>query len=191
MRRLHLKSMLQNYEQTLCNKEFHYELNGKIKINLTFYIEDFCHLVGLQHVYGKDKRYLGSSGYHLIMNDVVTIDSIMKHNEKGFNFIKSKLEHFDSMRQLLSNGKVVKFSADRVNPKTIIAADFLIYHDGKEVLLHLFMRRESDKTDNFAPVSFIVISVKDKNMNQYISRQEKKTVTNFQVVENRTDGVCQ
>ena len=40
-----------------CHKIFKYELNNKINIEVIFYIEGLCHLLGIQHVYDNDKRY--------------------------------------------------------------------------------------------------------------------------------------
>jgi len=183
MRKLDLKSILENYEQALCDKTFCYELNDKWKVNLAFYREDFCHLAGLQHVYKKSKRYLGANGYRLIVEGKVTINALKAHNEKGFNYIKGKLGFFDSIYELLINGKAIKFYADRANPRTIISADFIIYHENKEVLLHLFMRRENEKSNQYAPTSFIVKSPNDPNYHQYIKGQENKTITKFTIVE--------
>jgi len=184
MGKLNLKSILSTYERTLCDKTFTYELNGKWNINLIFYREHFCHLAGLQYVYGRDKRFLGANGYRRIAENKLTIDSIRNHNEKGFNYIKGKLEFFDKIYDLLINGSAIKFYADRAKPHTIIVADFLFYHKDKEMLLHLFMRRENEKTEQFAPVSFIVKSPNDKSYQQYIMGQERKTITKFEVLDN-------
>ena len=80
-----LKSILKNYEQELCDKVFKYELNNKFLIDLVFLKENFCHLLGLQHLYKNDNRYLGISGYQLIVNEEITIKSMKNHNEKGYN----------------------------------------------------------------------------------------------------------
>ena len=183
MSKFTLKSILQDYEQDLCGKTFFYELNNKWEVNLVFHKEDFCHLIGLQHVYGKDKRYLGTSGYRSIVDEKITVSSLMKHNKKGFNYIKKRLEYFSKIYELLTTGDVVKFYADRVRPRTTVVADFLVKDGRKEVMLHLFMRRESGS--QFSPVSFIVKSQKDKYPNQYIAGQEHKTITTFSVVENK------
>jgi len=185
MDKLNLKTILNNYELALCDKTFSYELNGKWNINLIFYREHFCHLAGLQYVYNRDKRYLGANGYRLIAEDKLTIDSIRKHNEKGFNYIKGKLEFFDKIYDLLISGSAIKFYADRAKPRTIIVADFLFYHNNKEMLLHLFIRKENERSEQFAPVSFIVKSPNDKNYQQYIMEQENKTITKFEILDNK------
>jgi len=183
MGNLVLKSILQNYEQQLCDKMFKYELNNKWLINLVFLRENFCHLIGLQHVYGKDKRYLGMSGYKLIVDEKVTIASMKNHNEKGYNYIKDKILFFDKIYELLVNGDAIKFYIDRVKPYTEIVADFLIHYKNKEVRLHLFMRKEDEKTNKFAPVSFVVKSLDDKYNNQFIVGQEYKNITKFEILD--------
>jgi hypothetical protein len=60
---LNLKSVLNDYKEKLCNKIFRYELNGKLFVNVRFYVESFCHLAGLHYVYENDKRYLGAKHY--------------------------------------------------------------------------------------------------------------------------------
>ena len=37
---------------------FKYKLNGKIDVAIIFYRENLCHLLGLQHIYGKIKNIL-------------------------------------------------------------------------------------------------------------------------------------
>jgi len=54
-----LNEILDCYENRLCNRIFKYQLNNKIDIEIIFYVENFCHLLGLQHIYGKSKKYLG------------------------------------------------------------------------------------------------------------------------------------
>ena len=49
-----LDEILDVYEMQLCNRIFRYQLNNKIDIEIVFYVENLCHLLGLQHVYGKN-----------------------------------------------------------------------------------------------------------------------------------------
>ena len=83
MGKLNLKSMLQNYERTLCDKIFCYELNDRQNIKLIFYRENFCHLAGLHHVYDENKRYLGAKGYDLIVKEKLTIGALKNTTPKG------------------------------------------------------------------------------------------------------------
>ncbi|MCM1253956.1 MAG: PBECR4 domain-containing protein [Clostridium sp.] len=61
-----LDEILDDYENELCRRIFRYQLNDKINIEIMFYKENFCHLLGIQHIYGKNKRYLGINGYNEI-----------------------------------------------------------------------------------------------------------------------------
>ena len=100
MSQLSLKTILVNYEQLLCRKHFIYELDNEWSAKLAFYVEDFCHLIGLHHVYVGDKRFLGINGYNLIMSNALTINSLIQHNKKGYNYIKDKIFFFDSLVSL-------------------------------------------------------------------------------------------
>ena len=53
-----LNEILEVYESELCNRIYKYQLNNKIDIEIVFYIENFCHLLGLQHVYEKIRSIL-------------------------------------------------------------------------------------------------------------------------------------
>ena len=64
-----------------------------------------------------------------------------------------------------------------------IVADFVIYHNKKEYILHLFLRQENSKTNQYSPISFIVKSENDDNKEQYIVGQEYKKITDFKIIE--------
>lgn len=178
-----LKELLEYYEQNLCHKIFKYELNNKINIEVSFYIEELCHLLGIQHIYGNDKRYLGRRGYNLIKTEKLKRANLKKHNDAEYKKIKLKLQHFDEIEELLCSGTFLKFYQERVKPRTKIRADFLIYRDKKEYLLHLFLVKENNRTDEYTPISFIVKSVKDDNKEQYIKNQEYKKITAFEIIK--------
>lgn len=178
-----LNELLDIYETELCNRIFKYQLNNKINVEIVFYVENFCHLLGLQHVYGKSKKYLGINGYNKIRNSQLKRSDLKKHNKAEYNRIEIKLEHFDELSNMLKSGKFLKFYQYRTKPLSSIAADFVIYQDKKEYILHLFLRQENSKTNQYSPVSFIVKSANDKNREQYISGQEHKKITYFEVIE--------
>lgn len=89
------------------------------------------------------------------------------------------------MANMLKEGKFIKFYQYRTRPLSSIIANFVIYQDRKEYILHLFLRQESNNTRQYSPVSFIVKSKNDKNKEQYIIGQECKKITSFEVVELR------
>ena len=181
---LNLKSILNDYKEKLCNKIFRYELNGKLFVNVRFYVESFCHLAGLHYVYENDKRYLGAKGYTLITDRKITINCLKKHNEKGFNFIKSKLENFGNIYELLINGKMTSFDVRRMADYTEIIANLVIYRNNKELLLHLFLRKERNGSDEYTPVSFIIERGTEKKDSRYVARQKYITITKFELIEN-------
>ncbi|SFA96142.1 hypothetical protein SAMN05216587_104227 [Selenomonas ruminantium] len=45
-----LQDLQQYYEQTLCDKVFRYSLANGTLIDVIFYREAFCHLLGIQHI---------------------------------------------------------------------------------------------------------------------------------------------
>ena len=64
-----------------------------------------------------------------------------------------------------------------------IIADFVIFYNKKEYILHLFLRQENSKTNQYSPISFIVKSENDDNKEQYIVGQEYKKITDFKIIE--------
>lgn len=76
---------MENYETELCNRIFKYQLNNKIDVEIAFYVENFWHLLGLQHVYGKNKKYLGINGYNKIKDNQLKRNDLKKHNKAGIS----------------------------------------------------------------------------------------------------------
>ncbi len=182
-----LKQLLENYNKNLCNKVFKYTVFNKTKNNtdiliIRFYKENLCHLLGLQHVYNDSKKFLGESGYKLIYNQKVTVKSLKEHNKDGYNFIKIKLKHFDEIYDIIKNGKLIYFDKYKCHPRTYISADFMLIKDNTTYILHLFLRKETDNTDNYSPVSFIIHTNKDKHYHQYINKQTPKKILSFEEI---------
>ena len=61
-----LDKILERYEMDLYNRIFKYQLNNIVDVEIVFYKENFCHLLGLQHVYDRNKKYHGINGYNEI-----------------------------------------------------------------------------------------------------------------------------
>lgn len=112
------------------------------------------------------------------------MDSLKKHNRKKYDKIDLKLSHFDNIFELLTKGKMLKFYQYKCKPSTTIVADFIIYDDEKEYNLHLFLKKEKDNTNQYVPISFVVKSEKDKSYNQFITGQEYKKITYFEIINN-------
>lgn len=184
MPKVDLQELLTEYENNLCNKLFRYELSNNNKVEVIFYKEQFCHLLGLQYIYNHDKHYLGKNGYDKIKAGTITTDSLITHNKKQYNYIKDRLYYFNEISELMLSGQLIRFYQDRTNPKTQITAEYLIIKDNKTYTLHLFLRKEgiSESNDQYAPVSFIIKSEKDDKKRQYIDRQEFKTIISREVI---------
>lgn len=185
MDKIDLQKLLIEYENNLCNKLFKYELSNNRTVEVMFYKEQFCHLLGLQYIYNNDKHYLGSNGYDKVKNGTVTTDSLIAHNRKKYNYIKERLYYFNEIAELMYNGQLIRFYQDRANPKTQISAEYLIIKDNKSYTLHLFLRKENASEDNnqYAPISFVIKSENDSTRQQYINRQEFKTIVKKTIIE--------
>lgn len=185
MSKIDLQKLLIEYENSLCNKLFKYELSNNRTVEVVFYREQFCHLLGLQYVYDHDKHYLGESGYNKIKDGVITTDALISHNRKQYNYIKDRLFYFNEIFELMENGQLIRFYQDRAKPRTQITAEYLIIKDKKAYTLHLFLRKENISANNkqYAPVSFIIKSQKDDTKRQYIDRQEFKTIEKREIID--------
>lgn len=183
-----LAELLEAYEIDLCNKIFRYQLNHKIDIDIVFYLENFCHLLGIQHIYGKEKKYLGVNGYKRIKNREISRSDLKKHNKKEYNKLAIRLDHFDEIFEMLKAGQFIKFYQYRTVPYTTIVADFLIFQDNKEYILHLFLKQENQSTNQYSPISFVVKSCKDRNKEQFIKGQEYKKITSFEIIS-KLEGI--
>lgn len=175
-----LNELLKYYELNVCRFSYIYRLNDNIDLKINFYKENFCHLLGIQHIFKKDSRYLGIKGYNKIKNNELKISSLKRHNKLEYKKLEIKLKHFDEIHNMLESGKFLRFYQYRTNPQTKIVADFVIYKDNKSYILHLFLIKENNKSNEYAPVSFVVKSAKDKNPKQFIDNQEYKKVTYFE-----------
>ena len=152
---------------------------------MSFYEEQFCHLIGLQYVYNHDQHFLGAAGFRKIQNGDITTETVAAHNKKQYHYIKDRLTYFPELPDLMQNGQLIRFYPDRTNPETKITAEYLIKREHKTYILHLFLRKEttSKQSDLYAPVSFIVKSEKDKHKAQYYDGQEYKKVIKKEITE--------
>ncbi len=163
---LSLKLLLNDYTVNLCNRLFVLTLENEKEIKIRFFKESMCHLLGLQHVYDNDRKYLGAKGYEKIKNEEITIQSLKKHNKSQYNFIKNRLFHFNEIIEVLREGDLVKFSQEKVKRGTYITADFVLFKDKQKYLLHLFLIKELN-TEIYTPKSFFTLSETD-DKNTYI-----------------------
>ena len=176
MQNVNLQDLLKDYESNLCDKIFEYELANGQNVQVSFYREQLCHLLGLQYVFEKNRRFLGMDGFEKIKNNEMTIEKLKKHNKVKYEFIKERLSNFEKIKQLMHDGQLIKFYQDRAYPPTNIQADFIIFQKETAHIVHLFLRKEQKDKDVYAPVSFVIKSIDDKTPEQFIKNQEYKQI---------------
>lgn len=173
---------LQNYyTNVLCEKTFQYTLQNAQPLQILFFKESFCHLLGIQHVI-RDKAYLGKSGYELIKSGNLTIKRLKAINKNGFSKIKHRIFYFNQIGHLLSHGETFKFYPERVKKGTKIKASFLIHEESLHLYLHLFLAKEQFKKNIYSPMSYIPLTENDANPKMYISGQEYKKILKFEIL---------
>lgn len=180
MSNIDFEALLQMYETQLCNRVFCYEIANGQTVCVGFYREQLCHLMGLQHIFGRDRRYLGASGFEKIKQGRLTVQHAKRHDRPAFDQIKERLLYFSELPTLMLQGDMMQFRADAA--RTSIIADFIIYREKRAHLLHLFLRKESEKKDYYAPVSFVVKTLNDRQPQQYIDGQKYMKINSRYVI---------
>lgn len=137
-------------------------------------------MLGIQHI-TKNRRYMGKSGYERIHSGELTISRLKGMNRAGFAMVKHRMEYFTLIDHLMEYGAMFRFYPERAGG-TRIRADFLIHEKEREMYLHLFLARESDKSNLYAPMSYIVLTDRDDNPNLYASGQEHKNVVALDIL---------
>ena len=174
-----LQDLQQYYEQTLCDRVFRYSLANGTLIDVIFYREAFCHLLGIQHI-TKNRRFIGQSGYDRIQSGKLTVSTLKGMNRAGFGKVKHRMEHFPLIGHLMEHGNLFRFYPERAG-RTRIQATFLIHQEEQELYLHLFLAKESPKSNIYAPMSYIVLTERDDNPKLYIEGQEHKKVIELEI----------
>ena len=175
-----LQQIQKYYEQNLCDRVFQYSLTNGTVLQVIFYREVLCHLLGIQHI-TNNRRYIGRSGYERIRSGELTIQRLKEMNRSGFARAKHRMEHFALIEHLMEHSAVFRFYPERAG-STRIQATFLIHEKERELYLHLFLARESPKSDIYAPMSYIVITERDDNPNLYVVGQEHKKVLTLDIL---------
>jgi len=183
MSKINLHELLRFYEDNLCGRVFRYEISNGLIINVSFYREQFCHLIGLQHIFKHDKRYLGANGYDKIKSEKLTSKFIKSYDKKLFELTKERMTHFDEILELMRNGELISFDIYKVKPRTRIQADFVIFRNDEAYILHLFLRKERENSNIYAPVSFVVKSINDKESKQYIVNQKYQKIVRREIIK--------
>ena len=181
-----LKELQSYYEQSLTDRIFRYTLANGVVIEISFYREAFCHLLGIQHV-TQNRRYIGGDGYKRIRSGKLTAGTLKGMNRVGFARIKNRIEYFPLIGHLMEHGDVFRFYPERAG-NTRIQATFLIHEKERDLYLHLFLARESPQSNIYAPMSYIVLTERDDNPMLYITGQEPKKVVAMDILPMKTQS---
>lgn len=182
MREVVLKDLLDFYASDLCNRIFEFDLPKGKTIQVRFYEEQFCHLLGIQHIFN-NKRYLGKAGFERIKNEKLIMKDVINASGKKSKEIIKRLEHFTDILKILQEGELVIFDSEKVKHPTDIQADFCLYDDNKLYIAHLFLRKSTALKEEYAPISFIVREYSDKKYKSFIENQKYIKIVNRRIVE--------
>ena len=161
-----LQEIQQFYIDNLENRIFRYKLRGGQVIDLAFHKENLCHLLGIQHIFPKNKEFVGIRGYKKIQDGTLTIATMRKYNATQYRQMRNRIEKFMEVAHLLVSGSIYKFYFMR-QKESNIRADFIdgyrIDRDAEEQLEMLVMKEKDDH-------------------DKYIRDKEYKEVEAFQII---------
>jgi len=177
---LSLKIICDFYSNHICNYSYEYELSGNKNIKIRFFKENLCHLLGIHKVVPQQTKgfYIGNKGYEKIESDSLTIDDLIKMNEKEFNKIKLRITAFHYIYKLLRQADMVKFYPERTRKYSRLRSEFIIYDEKNNFKIHLGILKEQNEKDIYVPETYIVISCKDKRKDYYTEGQEYVKIIN-------------
>lgn len=140
---LSLQEIQTYYQERLENKVFRYHLKNGQVIDLRFYAQSFCHLLGIQHIMHRDRNFIGLRGYQKIMSGEMTLASLRKRDERQYQRMKRRILSFIKVCNVLCHGDLYRFYLMR-QPKSQIRADFVLYWKEKDTSLYhnLFLAKE-------------------------------------------------
>jgi hypothetical protein len=185
---LSLQEIQEYYATHLENRIFRYTLKGGQVIELRFYAQSFCHLLGIQHIMHHDRSFIGLRGYQKIASGELTIASLRQRDARQYRIMKKRITEFIKVSEVLSKGNLYKFYLMR-QPRSKIRADFVLYwqNDGGNIYHNLFLAKEKSLlqeryADNiYSALSYVVMTDKD-DYSMYIDHQEYKEIVAFEVV---------
>ena len=175
-----LQSLQEYYEHALCDRIFQYKLNNGDILQIRFFRESFCHLLGIQHI-TSNRHYIGKAGYDCIHAGNMTARHLKNINRAGFSRIERRISYFTHIGHLMQHGSIFRFYPERVG-RTRIQATHLVYEENERLYLHLFLKRESKESNLYVPISYIALTERDDNPSLYIAGQEYKTIAEASVL---------
>lgn len=151
-------------------------------IHLKFEESNFCHLLGIEstvvnHVNRRDiDNFKGLKGWNNIKNNQLTISKIKQLNKKGFNNNKTRYVCFFLLPLVLDNPIMVDFDSNKVQPKTNIDCNLLLFNDYHNKKIHLGISYNNSQT-YFIPKTFLVETLSSNNDGKkFINGQDKVVI---------------
>jgi hypothetical protein len=176
-----LKLLLEFYEANLCGREFKYDLADDTgtnhSVSLVFRNENFCHLLGLQHIKSSGSKIIqGVRGAQDIKDGRVTFDTLKTVNAGRFKSVKYRIQYFPFLLQLLQNPSVIQFDPALVND-CVITCDLMLHEDYESRKVHLGIEKNTDG-EYFAKTYMI----ENKCGTRYIENQKPLTIQSSQII---------
>lgn len=172
------------YENYVIGYLYKYKLKGDIELNIRFYREDFCHLLGIHKVVPQNMkgRYVGKNGYEKIKSGELTIANLKSMNEKEFNNIKLRMSAFFFVYKLMRDADIVKFFNKRVKGNCNLRSEFILYDEQSGYKLHLGVLKEQPDKDKYSPETYIVKRCSKKDKNYYTDGQQYMSIISREII---------
>lgn len=158
---LSLGVLLNFYEECLSDTLFVFELDylEQPTIRLHFSKDNLCHLLGFQHIFEGEpnaSNYSGFSGYNLIKNRTITINSLkQQHLRENYKKHRERVLYFAFIYQLIKNPTTILFSKELAKFETNIETEFILYDNKNNRYLHLGLDKH-EGTNIYFPRTFFV-----------------------------------
>ena len=156
---LSLQNLQLFYEEHLMNRTFEFELDEPSQpiIKLIFEADNFCHLIGFQHIFEDEQNatdYEGFFGYNKIKKCEVTMGTFKEPRIKTkYKNQRERILYFPFLYQLIKNPTVILFSPENLNTK--ISTEFIFYNALNNRYLHLGVDKH-EGTNFYFPRTFFV-----------------------------------
>lgn len=165
--RISLKLLAEFFQKKICTYFYSYKTNI-CDIELICLPENFCHLVGIQHIgdyLAKQNNrpnlaaaYKGATGWKNIIDEVHTLGSLKNIHKGIYNDIEDRIFYIPIMFQLLRQPEICQFNPLLVKGFSNLKADLIVYCDraNKRTIIRLNLAIRYEGT-HFVPVSFMVM----------------------------------
>lgn len=191
--RLDLKILVEYYKKYLSNKSFKFKIKLKnskemMDIDIRFYDENLPHLLGIQKIVENTElrnqkyKYQGAEGLKRILNNKITIKSLKEldkqlrpkqkenRNKLIFPSIEDRITHMHLIPKLMRECKIIQFNSDNVTKfyggNCSIKSNFILHSIEYNVKLQLGVIKEKGTPIYFVPETFIVTSIRRKDVDR-------------------------